>query len=483
MKVNQFKKIILVSSLCTSIIISQPIRADVAADLTKFVDSIGGAATSTPASIYKGQSRGYINGGRLFVRTPQTSIKAFSYKAPKFTAGCGGIDAFAGSMSFIDAAEFINALKKVATSSSYYMMLGLRTISSQIANTMEKNMSWLQDKIGFDMNSCEMAANVVGAGMDFFNDNGRSQNVCIVQTMESTGVDYSSAKESCGTGGGGKIDTNTTESRELSFITGNLIWVIMFDADMFKNDIEMKKVVMSLVGTVIKNDTKKVAGTDKIVDRDTDTKTNTIHKPPIVLASGGILSAILGGGKFVGYDCSDNTDDKYGCLDVKNKTWKIKYADSLYAKTEAALFRIYNSILDRTDPANDDLDYVAQTSIPTMRILRTAAVMSKNGMGKQIIDDYAEQIAIELLTAYVSNIAYSVTAYSYKNGLGKDAKTVRSWIKDVQSKLNEIRITKETTLQNSLQIADQLQYYERIAISALPNNLARAFAWTSGGGR
>ena len=484
MNIALMKKALVTVSLSTAILLSQNAQSDIATDMANFVDNIGGAASSTPASIYKGQSRGYINGGRLFVRLPQKSVKSMAWKAPKFSAGCGGIDAFGGSLSFINAAELVNTLKAIGSSAgSYALMLGLRTISSQIANTMEESMNWLQDKIGFDLNSCEAAANVVGAGMEFFGENTKSQNVCIIQKMESSGMDYSAAKDACGTGGGGKTATNTPAAKELSFTNGNLLWVIMYEAKMFQSDIPMKKMVMSLVGTVIKNETKDVGGVETIVAGDTDTQTNTIPKPPITLASGGILSAILSGGSFVGYDCTDEPTTRYGCVDVKSKTWTIAAADSLYAKTLTALNNIYDAILARTDPDNDDLTYVAKTSIPTMRILRTAALMSKNGMGVQIINDYAEQIAIELLATYVSNIAYSVTAYSYKNGLGDDAKTLRSWIKEVQDKLNGIRRTKQNTLQNSLQIADQLQYYEKIAISALPNNLARAFAWTAGGGR
>ncbi len=168
------KQLFVLTGSALVILMSCPSQSSVASDLTNYVDSVGGASTSTPASIIQGQSRGYINGGRLFVRVPQRSASTMSFKAPKFTAGCGGIDAFGGSLSFISATELVNTLKAIGSNAgSYALMLGLRTISSQIANTMEKSFDWLQSKIGFDINSCEAAANVVGAGMSFFGANDK----------------------------------------------------------------------------------------------------------------------------------------------------------------------------------------------------------------------------------------------------------------------------------------------------------------------
>ncbi len=85
------KLLIKISTLFLFILMVGSIQADVASDLTNYVNSVGGAATSTPASIYQGQSRGYINGGRLFARVPQRAVQTMAFKAPKVTAGCGGL--------------------------------------------------------------------------------------------------------------------------------------------------------------------------------------------------------------------------------------------------------------------------------------------------------------------------------------------------------------------------------------------------------
>lgn len=477
------KLLIKISTLFLFILMVGSIQADVASDLTNYVNSVGGAATSTPASIYQGQSRGYINGGRLFARVPQRAVQTMAFKAPKFTAGCGGIDAFGGSLSFISAAELVNTLKAIGSNAgSYALMLGLRTISSQIANTMEKSFDWLQDKIGFDVNSCEAAANLVGGLGGAMGINNKESNVCIIQQMESGGMDYTEAKSACTTGGGSKTDTNNAASRKMSFIEGNLVWMILDSSKMFAADNDMKRLAMSLTGTIVKRQVKTVGGAETTVSGDADSQSKAEYFPSLMLTDAGILDALLYGATITRYGCNDNMAGYSGCKEVKIENWTLNAANSLVSRTRTALMSLYNAIRNRTDPGVGDIDFVAETSIPTMRIVRTAALLGNNGLGLQIIDDYAEQIAIELLSTYVNGIANGISAYSYEDSYGEEGEKLREGISLVQRELGNIRQSAEITLTNSLQIAEQMEYYERIIISAMPRNISRSLAWSAGGG-
>ena len=458
-------------------------QADVATDLTSYVDSVGGAATTTPASIYQGQSRGYINGGRLFVRTPVRNVQPMAFKAPKFTAGCGGIDAFGGSLSFITAAELSNTLKAIGNAGgSYALMLGIRTVSSQIANTMEEVFGWLKDKIGQDINSCEAAANLVGAGMSFLNNNSKDVNVCIVRTMEASGATYDKAKQACGQGGDSKTVVNDPAARKMSFIDGNLVWKILSNNQMFAGDNDMKMLAMSLTGTIVKRQVQVFAGVDVAVAGGPDSQSQTRYYPSLLLTDPGILDALLYGATITRYSCDDNLGSAYGCKNVTKQGWTLDANSALVGKTRAALMGLYDAIRNRTDPDAGAINYVARTSMPTMRIVRTAALLGDNGLGIQIIDDYAEQIAIELLATYIGSIANAISAYSYEDSLGEEGGKLRENIQMVMSELRDIRESANLTLTNSLRIAEQMQYYERILISAMPNNLMRSMTWAAGGG-
>ncbi len=465
------------------LIIGNSAQSDVASDLTNFVNSAGGATTSTPASIYQGQSRGYINGGRLFARVPQRSVQPVSFRAPKFTAGCGGIDLFGGSLSFISAAELVNTLKAVGTSAgSYALMLGLRTISSQIANTMEKTFDWLQKNLGGNINSCEAAASLVGGLGGAMGINDTEKNVCIIQEMESSGSDYTEAKKVCGTGGGSKGSVNNDATRKKTFVDGNLVWMIMDNNQMFATDNDMKRLAMSLTGTIVKRQVKVTAGVESASAGDADSQSKSEVFPSLMLTDDGILDALLYGATVTRYTCADTMVGYSGCKQVTTESWTLSASSSLVAQTQTALMSLYNAIRNRTDPGAGDIDYVAETAIPAMRIVRTAALLGNNGLGVQIIDDYAELIAIELLSTYINSVANGISAYSYDESFGEHGEKLREGIALVQKNLGEIREAADINVNRSLQIAEQMQYYERIIISALPRNITRSLAWQQGGG-
>ncbi len=463
-------------------LVAQPGRTDVASDLTAFVNSVGGASTSTPASIYEGQSRGYINGGRIFARIPQRSVQPIAFRAPKFTAGCGGIDVFGGSLSFISAAELVNTLKSIGSSAgSYALMLGLRTISSQIANTMEKSFDWLQKNTTSSINSCEQAASLLSGLGGAMGINDQEKNLCIIQKMEASAMSYDEARNAC-TGGGPKTDIDTPQARSLSFVEGNLVWRILESSQMFTTDNDMKRMAMTLTGTIVKRQVKDVAGVETTVSSDPDSQSKLDVYPSLMLTDEGILDALLYGASITRYGCNDSMTGAIGCREVITETWTLTAANSLVARTRAALMSLYNAVRNRTDPTAGDVDYVAETAIPTMRIIRTAALLGDNGLGIQIIDDYAEQIAIELLSTYVNSVVNGIYAYSYNEGFGEDGDKLREGLELVMSNMSEIRSNADINLSRSLQIAEQMEYYERIILGALPRNLARSVEWTKGGG-
>ncbi len=312
--------------------------------------------------------------------------------------------------------------------------------------------------------------------------NDTDKNLCIIQNMESSAMDYTEAQDACGTGGGAKTDITSNSAKAKAFVDGNLAWMIMATNNMFQSDTDMKLVAMSLTGTVVKRQVKDVAGVETTVSGDTDSQSKSEVYPSLMLTDPDIIEALLYGKTTNRYECSDTTTGKFGCKEVEVKSWTLSAADSLVAKTNDALMRLYNAVLTRTDPTSGDIDYVAETAIPTMRIVRTAALLSNNNLGIQIINEYSEQIAIELLATYVGSIANAMSAYSFDEGYGDNGARLREGIKLAQNKLSEIRENAEINTNRSLRIAEQMEHYERIIISALPQNLNRSLTWSAGGG-
>ena len=64
--------------------------------------------TTSSSSNFDNQKMGYMSGGSMSVRVPIKSISIASFDPPRIDAGCGGIDLFKGSFSFINTDEIVS---------------------------------------------------------------------------------------------------------------------------------------------------------------------------------------------------------------------------------------------------------------------------------------------------------------------------------------------------------------------------------------
>ncbi|MCE3543377.1 conjugal transfer protein TraH, partial [Escherichia coli] len=123
----------LASAAALSMIPADIASAQVAAKMNDFFNDAGGAANVTGPSAYQGQSAGYYSGGNVWTRFPQRSVQPFNLQLPSARAGCGGIDLFAGSFSFINSGELVAMMKGVANNAlGFAFKLAISSISPQI---------------------------------------------------------------------------------------------------------------------------------------------------------------------------------------------------------------------------------------------------------------------------------------------------------------------------------------------------------------
>ena len=94
--------------------VNTPLYANVGSSMDAFLSDAGGAANVNGPTAFQGQSAGYYSLGNVWMRFPQKTTTIANLQLPRARAGCGGIDIFAGSFSFINAAEMVALLKAVA---------------------------------------------------------------------------------------------------------------------------------------------------------------------------------------------------------------------------------------------------------------------------------------------------------------------------------------------------------------------------------
>ncbi|MBL7372719.1 conjugal transfer protein TraH, partial [Escherichia coli] len=93
----------------------------------------------------------------------QKSVSPFNLQLPSARAGCGGIDLFAGSFSFINASEIVAMLKATANNAlGFAFKLAIDSVSPEIGKVMDEFSQKAQLLNQMNISSCETAQALVG---------------------------------------------------------------------------------------------------------------------------------------------------------------------------------------------------------------------------------------------------------------------------------------------------------------------------------
>lgn len=147
-------------ALCLTASVASPILA---AGLQAEMDRLfGEMSNTTPPGVYETQRRGAFTGGRVTAKTRIVNENLVSLAPPSWKAGCGGVDLYGGSFSFINADQIVQTLRAVAANAKgYAFMLALDNYAPDIA----KWIKLFQDKVEamnkYLGNSCQLAQGVV----------------------------------------------------------------------------------------------------------------------------------------------------------------------------------------------------------------------------------------------------------------------------------------------------------------------------------
>lgn len=126
-------------------------------------DWIGGKTTASGPNYLDGQARGYLSGGSYSARWPVSqNNNLMSVAPPKLSSGCGGIDFYGGSLSFLKPDMIVKKLQNVMQNSAgLAFQLALDTISPKIASYTGM-MEDISNKLNqMSMDDCTAAKGVV----------------------------------------------------------------------------------------------------------------------------------------------------------------------------------------------------------------------------------------------------------------------------------------------------------------------------------
>jgi len=433
-----------------------PAMADVGSEMNSYFNSAGTAANVTGPSAFNGQSAGYYSGGSLWSRFPSKTINPVNVQLPSARAGCGGIDLFAGSFSFINADEMVAMLKATANNAiGFAFQLAIDSISAQIGGVMKDMSQRVQQLNAFNMSSCEAAQQAIGSiwpAMD-----GASSTIC-QQVGGAKGFfsDAAAARHGC-TNKGEREDTIAKAGDAAELVQSkNYTWYALMSKSATKPSTEYAEFLMTMVGTIIYDSTKKA---DSM---------GGFHF--IAPASWDMYQTLLDGSataptKVLRCD----TSDEKGCLNPTNQDLSVSNDQAFRTRVMKMLDSMSAKIRTNSALSGEEISLLGMTSIPLYKIL-VVDEAAHFGMSPADKSSLSEIVAIDLLMAQIDRMLDVVSrAQSGAAFVNMDEfKTWRSQVDSVKTELARKSQRMSANLNDTYRVIERTQMLE----STLKNTMS-----------
>ena len=451
--------------------IPAPVSANVGSSMDSFLNDVGGASNVSGPTAFQGQSAGYYSLGNVWMRFPQKTTSIANLQLPKARAGCGGIDLFAGSFSFINASEIVAMLKAVANNAvGFAFSLAIDTVCPECSKIMQEFAQKAQLMNNLSINSCEMAQGLVGGVWP--KGDLADKAVCeAIGNSQGIFTDYAAAKHGCGTRG---ERASTTSSADATFkdvnpgVPRNYTWTVLKKSAFFspggKFDQELAEYAMTLVGTVIYQPPKD------------DTPGRFV--PVAGDASSTLVSALLdgsSGGAVKIFHC----DEPDQCLNPGLAALSVPASKALRPRIAALIDGMVQAIRDDTPITAAQKELLQVSSVPLYKILTVQAAYGR-GMPTDDRQTLAEIASVDLLFAVLDRIV-SESSRSMASFIGADEAKIALWqgqVNVVRQALADRQANTQAKVGAIMQIIEKTAFIENLLASQMSPGMAAALDWS-----
>lgn len=151
-------KKLIVSAIVFPLVLSSTAYAGILADLNQVV-----LANATVPTTMTTADRVGVMGGGFSMRMPVKQVNLVNFDPPRMNAGCGGVDLYGGSFSFINGQQLIQTFRAVASNAAgLFFKAAIKTISPSLDQLMGEFQTLMQNMNNLAKNSCSMAHLLVG---------------------------------------------------------------------------------------------------------------------------------------------------------------------------------------------------------------------------------------------------------------------------------------------------------------------------------
>ncbi len=447
--------------------LASPAIANVSQSMQDWFNDIGAYGNVTGANAYRGQTMNFYSGGSLYMRTPVRNYQLASISPPSFRAGCGGIDLFAGSFSFINKEQFVALLRNIGNNAiGAAFNMALCSMSPDLCDLLK----YLQDQASkmnnLNINSCQAAEGIVTAAGSMLTDKtqekegktaGASLNI-FGDVFES----WDEWKKSSATAKSIRTAAkNSSQGYRELFEPGNVVWRSLSRVAGVTD--ETKELLMSLTGTIIVTPPGESS----------DEKAKWAYLP------GGKLTfrQFVGDGgsttvNLPGLKCGADTAE---CMTPTFSESAFTVTPfSRQVRTRIAAMRDKIISRDATGQTSLDTALIGNSSLPVWKML---AVSSSIPGGDRITEDYAQLIAVDVAYAYFTNLSKTLRS-ALQNETGKGGPDAVAASEKILVRLNEVEQEARDMLraeyQKGMQVAEMsrsLQLLHQSLNSGMPTNI------------
>ncbi|GAD91270.1 hypothetical protein VHA01S_080_00100 [Vibrio halioticoli NBRC 102217] len=370
----------------------------------KMDDAFNALMNSTEPASYDTARRGVLSGGQIFIKVPTKRANIASATAPSIQAGCGGIDLYGGSFSYINADQFVQTFQAVgANALGYGVKLAIQSACpscEQVMTSLEKTAQAINS---MNIDSCNMAEGLVNATADFAT--GKQADASAKAMGVNTGVmdDINAAWSWIGTEGKSASNTIKTSNPDeyKTQITGNIAWRAFNNGEIksvYGADDDFLELMMTITGTVVISDTSSQA--------------DSIPQTQVYKGHGVKLADLVSGGEYLVYECDTNEID--GCLNPPMQPNKTITDIGLHN-------RVYNSLIDMDTALTTNQEWTEQAkatlSVTTIvgskcmqKLYQASMANSNTTIRLQIVNLCSSRMALD--TAIVQILNYIDAAES-----------------------------------------------------------------------
>lgn len=411
--------------------------------------------------------------GSFSYRTPVVRPQLISYDPPRFSGGCGGIDLYGGSFSFISKEELQGLLRQIAANAkSYAFMLALGAVCNKCLQGMQD----LQDKVQkinqMMKSSCDIGQALVNSAADpmIAQMNTSYQQRAQSARQGGTVSDLWAAMNQ----GWGRESPEAALAREnpdefARIQPGNLLWRLLNEhglASWFPDhDESLKTDLQSFLGTVVvcaPADTS--ACTEGEVEPEDRPKETRLRKLDGVLD---IEELVLGsegvGGQSSEIRCDEHQDCLRPSVQVRAEPrigLKRRILDVLIGSRDGSqVGYIKRARFASAEPTEAERALLSNAPSQMAMLDRAIDISEHNAM--QMADALAESMAVEMVYRYLGQVTASVRRAAAGVGATEAAQLAR--LVDVCERRNQrglrrlqARLTAQVQVLQGLKLSTEL---------------------------